>query len=378
MKTLLINLSNIKTGGALQVASSFLEELITSKQSLEFFDTTILVSNSVSNLSIRKKLFKSSKFKILENENNFFKQFSIKYVNFINSFDVVFNLFGPHFYCFKHKRQYVISGFAQAWILFPYNETYHEFGFIKKRFYTLKYKILNFYFSKSDSFVVEHENIREELRKTYPNKPIHIATNSINQVFVLNQNSIKKKLKKSNDIFKIGVIGDNYPHKNLKILTDLSKELKSRNINFDFTLTLTDNDFKSYKFSNFKEFHNLGKLSIEECFDFYNSIDIVFFPSNLECFSATILESLYMGKPLICSDYIFNRAIANEYAYYFEPNSIISAANLIENVMVNYESIVSSHKISEARELVLNSFNFSTRFNSYFKILKSIYESTSN
>ena len=65
VKTLLINLSNIKTGGALQVASSFLEELIASKQSLEFFDTTILISNSVSNLSITKKLFKSAKFKIL-------------------------------------------------------------------------------------------------------------------------------------------------------------------------------------------------------------------------------------------------------------------------------------------------------------------------
>ena len=142
-------------------------------------------------------------------------------------------------------------------------------------------------------------------------------------------------------------------------------------------MTLTDNDFKSYKFNNFKEFHNLGKLSLEDCFDFYNSIDIVFFPSNLECFSATILESLYMGKPLICSDYIFNKAIANEFAYYFEPNSIISAANLIENVMVNYESIISSHKISKARELVLDRFNFSIRFNSYCKILKNIHESAS-
>lgn len=377
MKTLLINLSNIKTGGALQVASSFLEELIISKQRTEFFDITILISNSVSNLSITKELYKSLKFKILKNENNFLKQFSLNYIKFISSFDVIFNLFGPHFYFLNHKRQYVISGFAQAWILFPNNTTYHEFGLFKKLYYTLKYKILNYYFSKSNSFIVEHENVKKELHKIYPNKPIHIATNSINQVFVLNQDLIKKKSKKSEEIFKIGVIGDNYPHKNLKILTDLSEELKSRKINFEFKLTLTDNDFKSYKFNNFKEFHNLGKLSLEDCFDFYNSIDIVFFPSNLECFSATILESLYMGKPLICSDYIFNKAIANEFAYYFEPNSIISAANLIENVMVNYESIISSHKISKARELVLDRFNFSIRFNSYCKILKNIHESAS-
>jgi len=370
MKTLLINLSNIKTGGGLQVASSFLEELIASKQSLEFFDITIIISNSVSNLSAAKDLIKSSKFIIIENENNFFKQFSPKYIKFISSFNVVFNLFGPHFYFIKHKKQFVISGFAQAWILFPKNKTYQEFGFWQKGFYSLKYKILNFYFSKSDFFVVEHENIKEELQKIYPNKPIDIATNSINQVFVLNQNLIKKKLKKSNDVFKIGVIGDNYPHKNLKILNDLSKELKSRNINFEFVLTLTDSDFKSYKFNNTKEFHNLGKLTIEDCFDFYNSIDIVFFPSNLECFSATILESLYMGKPLICSNYKFNSAIASNYAYYFDPNNITSATNLIENVVLNYESIVSSQNFLDARKLVLKNYNFSDRFKSYFKILK--------
>ena len=75
MKTLLINLSNIKTGGALQVASSFLEELITSKQSLEFFDTTIIVSNSVSNLSITKKYLNLQNLKYLKMKITFQNNF---------------------------------------------------------------------------------------------------------------------------------------------------------------------------------------------------------------------------------------------------------------------------------------------------------------
>lgn len=378
MRTLLINLSNIKSGGALQVTSSYLDELLISKESIEYFDTTILVSNPVSKLSSIKKLSKSSKLKILKNENNFVKQFSLKYFNFIKSFDVVFNLFGPHFYFLKHRRQYVISGFAQAWILFPKNNVYKEFVFYKKWLYTLKYKILKFYFSFSDSFVVEHENIKKELQKIYPKTPIHIATNSINQHFVKNKIPIKKKLRKSNEIIKIGVMGDSYPHKNLKMLIALSKQLKSRGVNFRFFLTLTEDEFKSYNFNLLDGIYNHGKIAIQDCYSFYNMIDLVFFPSNLECFSATILESLYMEKPLICSDYEFNRAIAMEYAYYFEPNNVTSAADLIENVIVNYNSIVTSNKIIEAKKLVLEKFNFSIRFNSYSKILKSINEKVIN
>ena len=58
-----------------------------------------------------------------------------------------------------------------------------------------------------------------------------------------------------------------------------------------------------------KKVISLGELSINQCPDFYNNMDMIFFPSNLECFSATPLEALYMKKSIVCSDLPFNKNI---------------------------------------------------------------------
>ena len=369
MKTLLINLSNIKTGGALQVASSFLEELKVSKQSLKVFNTTILISSSVSNLSITKKLIKSSEVKIIENENNFFKQFSLKYIKLISSFDIVFNLFGPHLYCIKHKRQCVISGFAQAWILFPKNSTYQEFGFIKKGFYTLKYKTLSLYFSLSDSFFVEHEYLKSKLENLYPGKTVYVARNSINQVFEKSNTILNNRIINSSYIFRIGVICDNYPHKNLKIIPSIIAELNRMKVKFNFVLTLNKDEYDNTGFNLITQVKNYGKISIEECISFYNSVDIVFQPSNLECFSASIIEALFMRKPLVCANYIFNKEIVKEHALYFTPNCPKSASEKIAFVINNYNKLASKKFTDKGKFFVSKNYNHSNRFKSYLNIL---------
>ena len=65
---------------------------------------------------------------------------------------------------------------------------------------------------------------------------------------------------------------------------------------------------------------SLGELSINQCPDFYTKMDMIFFLSNLECFSATPIEALYMNRNIVCSNLPFNKNIIGKFGVYFEPN----------------------------------------------------------
>ena len=55
-------------------------------------------------------------------------------------------------------------------------------------------------------------------------------------------------------------------------------------------------------------------------------MDAIIFPSLLECFSATPLEAMAMGKPVFVSDTPFNRDVCGDYGIYFNPHDSSEAA----------------------------------------------------
>jgi glycosyltransferase involved in cell wall biosynthesis len=66
---------------------------------------------------------------------------------------------------------------------------------------------------------------------------------------------------------------------------------------------------------------NVGWLTLSECIDWYNRSDIVFLPTLLETFSATYLEAMRMGRPIVTCDLDFARDICKDAAAYFPPLS---------------------------------------------------------
>lgn len=358
MNQITLNFSNIKFGGAKQVALSFLMEL--KKKDIDKFN--ILVSKEVHEelISINFKFL--NKLKIYN--SNIFRFFHFSLIPEIKNAEIVFTLFGP-LYAFARAK--TITGFAQPWILYPDNLVNKELGFFKKLLLRLKFKIQLLFFKKDTSLVVESDVAKNILIDKLNFKFVNVVNNSLNTVF-LNQLPEIKDLQKE---FKIGVIGRNYPHKNLKILPQVL-DIINEKFKVTFYVTLTDEEFSSMNSSFQKKVINYGSLKVSECPQFYDEMDLIFFPSLLEVFSATPLESLYMKTPFVCSDLPFNKGFLEDFVYYAKPNDVVDSANVISKVL----ELISSKDTSLIKRLnlgskyVLENFQPSNRASAYLEIIR--------
>ena len=361
MKKITLNFSNIKTGGAKQVALSFLVEL--KKKDIDKFN--ILVTKEVNDelASINFKFI--NKLKIYNSSIFNFINFSL--IPEIKNAEIVFTLFGP-FYAFARAK--TLTGFAQPWILYPNNLVNKDWGFLKKLMLRLKYNTQLLFFKRDSALVVESDVAKNILIKKLNFKSVNVVNNSINTLFLSQIPSVKEVQKE----FKIGVIGRNYPHKNLKILPRI---LDILNVKFEskvaFYVTLTNEEFKSMNSSFQKKIINYGSLKVSECPKFYDEMDLIFFPSLLEVFSATPLESLYMKKPLVCSDLSFNKGFLEDFVFYAKPNDVIDSAKVLIEVLEllksNDQSLI--NKLNLGSEYVKNNFQPSYRAKAYLKIIDS-------
>ena len=359
MKTKTLNFSNIRAGGAKQVAISFLLEL--KYKDIEKYN--IIVSKEI---YFELKSLNYEFIKLLKIYNSsIFKIFSFSLMPEIRSVNLIFTLFGP-FYGFTKAK--TITGFAQGWILYPHNLVYNQITSFEK--YKLKLKFfIQLLFFRNDNLLISETTVSKEVLKNELNfKNIEVVNNSLNTIY----NKYKPQIKKNNLSIKIGVIGRNYPHKNLQILPEILKILKDNYaLKVSFYVTLTDIEFNTME-SNFKKnIKNLGPLNIIECPNFYKKMDLIFFPSLLEIFSATPLESLYMKKPFICCDLPFNKGFLEKFAFYIKPNDISDSSRVISEVIELYRSNdpLLKNILNLGSEYVKQNFKPSNRAKAYLEII---------
>ena len=79
---------------------------------------------------------------------------------------------------------------------------------------------------------------------------------------------------------------------------------------------------------------NLSPLSLDRCVEEYKKASCVFQPTLAEVFSATYLEAMAMGVPIITSDLDFARDVCGNAAYYFNPDDD-RAANALAKIILN-------------------------------------------
>ena len=353
-KRIYINLSNISTGGSIQVAMSFIEHFVKSEINPKFyflFSRKLYVEINNSHLA---PYLNQLSYKITSKRSLFF-YFTIMQPK------KIFTLFGP-LYCIKLlPRRDWITGFAQAWILFPKNKVYDELDLITWLKFKIVFLIQKAFYFNSNTLIVEHKGIKTQLEQMFRDKKIIVAKNSLNQVF-LNPSHWKPIQKPKTEKFKIGVIGRNYIHKNLSIIP-LVKDLleKTHSIKAEFYCTLTNKEMEKMSEEFREKVVSLGELSINQCPDFYNKMDMIFFPSNLECFSATPIEALYMNRNIVCSNLPFNKNIIGKFGVYFEPNDPVSAS---EKIAATLKKQING-QLKEAKKFVFSNYKSEERFKIY-------------
>ncbi|WP_367971424.1 glycosyltransferase [Vibrio scophthalmi] len=325
----LVNASNLHSGGGVQVAASFINEFA-SLSYIENHKYIFLCSTEVfDNLTERTK----SLLEILIYDFIGFRSLDNRIKEIFEDCEVCFTIFGPFYSHVKIKKH--ITGFANPWLADYKNSIIFERTTIS--WIKLYFKLLLqwYYFSLADVLIVEQNSVRDKLLclKRLRDKPIHVVSNAISSLYLKREEWKVCVFPDMVNSITVGYLGRNYTHKNLAILKSVNDVLLSKySLGINFIFTLTDGEMDSLGFNSISNFYTVGKIKVEQCPSFYAQIDATIFPSRLECFSATPIESIYMDTPVICSDKDFVRDIFGDTLVYFDELSPDSIAEAIFNI----------------------------------------------
>ncbi len=341
---ILVNVSNLRAGGGLQVADSFCKELYkfhhnfivvlptVMRECREFIGNYQNVLTIEYNAPLKVKTILTGKDKFLDDLINQKK------------IDKALTIFGPSRW---KPKCFHLCGFAMAHIVLKDSPYWNEISLKSKLLSAFRNKIMAYDFkTKNNSLWCENEYITQLLKKKYPNKKIHTVSNNCNQVYYdksVWDNSIT--LPRFNGLTLLTITA-NYPHKNIRIAMDALEIIKQKhpNLNIRFIFTVKESDFGPIPEHLRNFFVFLGPIPINQCPHLYEQADIMFQPSLLECFSATYPEAMLMRKPILTTDLGFAHSLCGEAACYYspvDPNSLADAINYLATDSEYRENLIS-------------------------------------
>jgi glycosyltransferase involved in cell wall biosynthesis len=357
---ILVNISNLKKGGALQVATSLLSEF---RNNTEFEFHVILssvlkkqinIESFPQNFTFYNYTIKPSTLKAITGKDKVLE----KIEKTINP-DCVFSVFGPSYWIPKSPH---LLGYAIPHYVYPESSFFSIIGKKERLKICLLKTLHRFNFKKlKASYWVETNDVRERLSVFFnvDKSDIYVISNTYHPVFEdyvkveRNFSTVVDSDIWNNSSFKFISITSYYSHKNLEILKKVVPILRNRGIDCKFYLTLPSVDFK--QFNDLSDFiFNLGPVTIDKCPDLYSQSDALFLPTLLECFTASYPEAMKMGKPIITSDLSFAHDICGDAAEYFDPHNADDIVEKIEELILNKD--IREHLVEEGYKR-LNEFN---------------------
>lgn len=321
----LINASNLKQGGGIQVADSICRYL--SLYKYHCFD--IILSSAfqglkefldkADNITVTVYDFRNSFSSVVFQRDAFLDRFVAQ-----RKIDVVLTVFGPARW--KPSVPH-LCGFARGQIL-PMETPYFFHISLKDR---LRNAIVKRSFNKcADYYWTENPSVSELLSIVFPKKQIYTVSNNYNQVFDEKDRWVYYTLPPFNGVTLLTVT-NSYPHKNLSISIQIAYLLKKHHpdFSFRFVFTIDESDFPIIGDEIKSCFLFIGRVDISMCPSLYQQADIMFQPSLIECFTATYPEAMRMGVPIITTDLAFAHGLCNDAALYYSPLSADDASKQI-------------------------------------------------
>lgn len=341
---IIINTTNLKIGGALQVAISFIYECIHFEEN----EYHVFLSPSVGK-EIKYNLFPDNfKFYTFDNPSRF-----ILFDKTIKSLllhekkikpDCVFSVFGPTYWKPKSKH---VMGFANGLYLYPDSPYILNMPFFEKIRFDLKKLYHQFLLKKNaDLYVVQTDDMKKRFAKFIDKNEniISVVSSKYDSIFEKEIKDYKLLPKKKEGEFWLVAISAFYPHKKLDIINNLVPMIKKENLNIKFILTLPQ-DIITTKFEVAKDYIiNIGPITLEECPYVYSKCDALFLPTLLESFTASYPEAMIMKKPILTSHYSFAKTVCKNAALYFDPydaEDIMKQINKIYTHQDIYQELVS-------------------------------------
>ena len=366
---ILINCSNLKIGGGLQVAHSFVSSLkdfsvhnfvvVCSSEMSNQFDTNTFPENvKFISYNIAPKAIKT-----ITGKDIFLDKIVLE-----NEIEVVFSVFGPTYW--KPKVKHIV-GYAKPHYVYTDSPFFETLSIMSSLKLNLK-KFFHMYDFKHNNqeLITENEDVSKRLRLILKGKEIFTVTNYYNQVFDQPE-KWDSSLKLSNfDGFTMLTVSANYPHKNLqiipKVITYLNQNYKDFKFRFVVTLKEGELGFKQDGISN-KNIVYLGKTNINQCPSLYSQSDAIFLPTLLECFTATYPEAMRMKKPILTSNLNFATGLCENAALYFEPLDAKDIGDKIYQLANN--ELLKKELVTNGEKQLKKYDTYATRAEKYIEII---------
>ena len=316
---ILVNATASKSGGALTILKEYLSELRKSdKETIYYvFCGTDLLEYNTDNIRIVKV------------KTQGFGMGGLK--------RLFWDYAGLFLFCKMNKiRPNLIISFQNTGVLFPnvkqliyYHQPIPLFKH-KWKFYRKDESILFFYkkiypffirllLNKNTEFVVQQEFIK----KLFSNKfhinddKIHVIVPDINLSFESKIQKIVLDQRKFHIFYPTNLA----KYKNYYILFEAISEIKkmSPEISEKLILHITldkNNEYLKHKISKFQISDNLnflGTIPYKEVISYYNSVNLLVFPSYIETLGLPLIEAAYFGLPILVSDLDYARELLHEY-----------------------------------------------------------------
>ncbi len=342
---IIINTTNLKVGGALQVAISFIRNCIYFKEH-EFH---VFLSPSINKEIEREQFPVNFIFYSFANPSRFIMfDKTIRLLDQTEQLiqpDCVFSVFGPTYWKPRSKH---IMGFANGLYLYD-DSPYFQMMKLPER---IKFELKKAYHrlllkNNADFYILQTEDMKKRFAK-FIDKPLDImsvVSSKYDSIFKKEIVDLNLLPNKSKDEFWFVTISSFYPHKRLDLINDLVPLIKREAFKIKFVLTLPDELIDMY-FSDVKEYIiNIGPVKLEQCPYVYSKCDALFLPTLIESFTASYPEAMVMKKPILTSNYAFAITVCQNAALYFNPYDI-------GDIMMQIKKIYSDKKIYE--KLVLN------------------------
>ncbi len=332
---ILINASNLKSGGGLQVADSICCDLHRFHEHRfivvlsSFMKPTKERLKSVENVVVHEYNVRNNLCTLAFGRDSFLDDLVKS-----EHIDAALTIFGPSRWSPKCPH---LQGFARAHLVLadsPYFAKMVKFDLWKSQ---IQNKVLGHFFKRSARyFWTENPYISEKLERLFSGSRVFTVTNYYNQIYDCPKAWQEKRLPAFEGVTLLTVTAA-YPHKNLPISIEIAELLKHEHpdFKFRFVFTIDKKQFPQVPKHLNQHFHFTGSVDITECPSLYMQADIMFQPTLLECFTATYPEAMKMKVPIVTTDIEFAKGLCGSAAVYYSPLSAKDAAFQIYEVATN-------------------------------------------
>ena len=362
----LMDSSNLRVGGGVQVAASLVDEILNLRKSAEMrqlhpwlAELRIEVSSQVAaNLSVtvRDATLVVTPHKPWWSPNRWLGVRKTPY-------DLQLTVFGPRYG--RKRAPITVTGIADGTSVFPWPEGVPRGGLATRIKRGIRGRVSRRLFSRETFLISESRALSAAFatRTGYDPERMVVIPNALNRAVV--DQSLRQSLPLNlreglpEGVLLLAYVARMYPHKNHVYLERLHCELKRCGVEARFVVTLTEDEWNEASAELRSACINVGIVPVAMISDLNGQCDGVIFPSLLESFSATPLEAMFANGLIFASDRPFVREVCGDGALYFDPLDPVSGARLIADTLAdkdrrlrqraNAERVASAVTDSEAR-----------------------------